>query len=209
LLDEADHPAPTREFGGKVITREELERLASYFNEDVDYLVNYLIQYGYVIRILRGLYYVKIPIEFSTGGSPSIYKLLALGMNRITENWYFGLFTALVLINGLTHEAYTTVFIINDRLARPRPIQVNGTPVRIIRSRRDIFDFGIITKDSLRFSDLEKTLLDFLYFANYGTLPESLAWRIWKEYVGTADAKKLREYGRWYPKSIQKVVEDV
>lgn len=196
------------EFGGRAITREELEKLASYFNEDIEYLVNYLIQYGYVIRILRGLYYVKTPIEFSTGGSPPIYKLLALGMNRITENWYFALFTALVL-NGLTHEAYTTVFLINDTLTRPKPIKINGTPVRILRSRRNIFDFGIITKDSLRFSDLEKTLLDFLYFANYGTLPESLAWRIWKEYVGTADAKKLREYSRWYPKSIQKVVEDV
>ena len=196
------------EFGGKIITREELERLASYFNEDVGYLVNYLIQYGYVIRILRGLYYVKTPIEFSTGGSPSIYRLLTLGMNKITKNWYFGLFTALVL-NGLTHETYTTVFIINDRLARPRPIQVNGTPVRVIKSRRDIFDFGIVTRESLRFSDLEKTLLDFLYFANYGTLPKSLAWRLWKEYYGMVDPMKLKEYSKKYPRSIRKVVENV
>jgi len=195
------------EFGGKVITRGELEKLASYFNEDVDYLVNYLIQYGYVIRILRGLYYVKTPVEFSTGGSPSIYGLLALGMSKITKNWYLGLFTALIL-NGLTHETYTTVFIINDRLARPRPIQVNGTPVRIIRSRRDIFNFGIVTRDPLRFSDLEKTLLDFLYFANYGTLPKSLAWRVWKEYYGTADPMKLKEYSKKYPRSIRKVVEN-
>ncbi|NJE08383.1 hypothetical protein E3E31_07580 [Thermococcus sp. M39] len=195
-------------YGGKVITREELEKLASYFNEDVDYLVNYLIQYGYVIRILRGIYYVKTPVEFSTGGSPSIYRLLSLGMSKITKNWYFGLFTALIL-NGLTHETYTTIFIINDRLARPRPIQVNGTPVRIIRSRRDIFDFGIVTRDSLRFSDLEKTLLDFFYFANYGTLPKSLAWRLWKEYYGMADPTKLKEYSKKYSRSIQKVIENV
>ena len=196
------------EFGGKVITREELERLASYFNEDIDYLVNYLIQYGYVVRILRGLYYVKTPVEFSTGGSPLIYQLLALGMGKITKNWYFGLFTALVL-SGLTHETYTTVFIINDRLSRSKPIQVNGTPVRIIKSRRDIFDFGIVTRDSLRFSDLEKTLLDFLYFANYGTLPKSLAWRLWKEYYRMANLMKLKEYSKKYPRSIRKVVENV
>ncbi|AFL95272.1 hypothetical protein CL1_1069 [Thermococcus cleftensis] len=196
------------EFGGKVITREELERLASYFNEDVDYLVNYLIQYGYVIRILRGLYYVKTPIEFSTGGSPPIYRLLSLGMGKITKNWYFGLFTALVL-NGLTHEGYTTVFIINDRLARPRPIQVNGTPVRIIRSRRNFFDFGIVARDSLKFSDLEKTLLDFLYFSNYGTIPKNLALRVWREYIDNANTEKLHRYSERYPRSIRKVVENV
>ena len=195
------------EFGGNVITREELERLASYFNEDVDYLVNYLIQYGYVIRILRGLYYVKTPVEFSTGGSPSIYRLLSLGMDKITKNWYLGLFTALIL-SGLTHETYTTVFVINDRIARPKPIKVNGTPVRIIQSRRNLFNFGIVTKDSLRFSDLEKTLLDFLYFANYGTLPKSLAWRLWKEYYGMADPTKLKEYSKRYPRSIRKVVKN-
>ncbi|WP_456444108.1 type IV toxin-antitoxin system AbiEi family antitoxin domain-containing protein [Thermococcus sp.] len=193
------------EFGGKVITREELERLASSFNEDLDYLVNYLIQYGYVVRILRGLYYVKTPVEFSTGGSPSIYRLLALGMNKLTRNWYFGLFTALIL-NGLTHEGYTTVFVINDRIARPRPIHVNGTPVRIIKSRRDIFDFGIVIRESLRFSDLEKTLLDFLYFANYGTIPKNLALRIWREYQDRTNKDKLQKYLERYPRSIRMVI---
>ncbi len=195
------------EFGGKVITREELERLASSFNEDLDYLVNYLIQYRYVVRILRGIYYVKTPVEFSTGGSPPIYQLLALGMNKLTRNWYFGLFTALIL-NGLTHETYTTVFVINDRITRPKPINVNGTPVRIIRSRRNIFDFGVVARDSLRFSDLEKTLLDFLYFANYGTIPKSLALRIWREYRDRTNKDKLQKYLIRYPRSIRMVVEN-
>ena len=193
------------EFGGKVITREELERLASSFNEDLDYLVNYLIQYGYVVRILRGLYYVKTPVEFSTGGSPPIYRLLALGMNKLTRNWYFGLFTALIL-NGLTHETYTTVFVINDRIARPKPINVNGNPVKIIRSRRNIFGFGITFRDSLRFSDLEKTLLDFLYFANYGTIPKNLALRIWGEYQDRINKDKLQKYLERYPRSIRMVI---
>jgi len=34
--------------------------------------------------------------------------------------------------------------------------------VKIIRSRRNIFDFKIITRGSLRFSDIEKTLLNIL-----------------------------------------------
>ncbi len=194
-------------YGGKAITREKLEKLASYFNEDVDYLVNYLIQYGYVIRILRGLYYVKTPVEFSSGGSPSIYRLLSIGMGKITGNWYFGLFTALIL-NGLTHEAYTIVFLINDKITRPKPINVNGTPVRIIKSRRNVFDFGIVARDSLKFSDLEKTLLDFLYFSNYGTLPKDLVLRVWREYGDNTDKEKLRRYSKRYPRSIRKVVEN-
>lgn len=194
-------------YGGGVITREELEKLATYFSEDVDYLVNYLIQYGYIIRILRGLYYVKTPIEFSSGGSPPIYKLLSLGMSRITENWYFGLFTALIL-NGLTHETYAAVFVINDRIARPKAINVNGTPVRIIRSRRNIFEFGIIARDSLKLSNIEKTLLDFLYFSSYGTVSRELALRIWREYSEHADREKLERYLERYPISVRKVIQD-
>lgn len=196
------------EFGGKVITREELGKLSTYLKvDDVDYLVNYLIQYGYIIRILRGLYYVKTPVEFSFKSSPTIYKLLSLGMNKITKNWYFGLFTALVL-NGLTHEHYTTIFVINDKIARTKLIHINGTPVRIIKTKRGLFDFGITKKNGMRISDLEKTLLDFLYFGNYGTISKELALRIWREYKDNADWKKLKKYLEKYPESIAKVVEN-
>jgi len=47
-------------------------------------------------------------------------------------------------------------------MPRPKPIKINGTSVKIIRSRRNIFDFKIITRGSLRFSDIEKTLLNIL-----------------------------------------------
>ncbi|AEH25198.1 type IV toxin-antitoxin system AbiEi family antitoxin domain-containing protein [Pyrococcus yayanosii] len=197
------------EFGGKVITKEDLEKLSTYLKvDDVDYLVNYLIQYGYIIRILRGLYYVKTPVEFSFKSSPTIYKLLSLGMNKVTKNWYFGLFTALVL-NGLTHEHYTTIFIINDKIARTKIIRVNGTPVRIIKTKRKLFDFGIVEKGDMKISDLEKILLDFLYFGNYGTISKELALRIWREYKDSADWKKLKKYLEKYPESIAKVVGDV
>ncbi|MDN5320778.1 MAG: hypothetical protein PWP49_1198 [Thermococcaceae archaeon] len=196
------------EFGGKVITREELEKLSAYLKvDDVDYLVNYLIQYGYLIRILRGLYYVKTPVEFSLKSPPSIYKLLLLGMSKITKNWYFGLFTALVL-NGLTHEHYTTIFIINDKIARTKIIHVNGIPVRIIRTRKELFDFGILRKNGIKVSDLEKTLLDFLYFGSYGTVSRELALKIWIEYRDSANWEKLKRYLGKYPKSLAKVVGD-
>ncbi len=196
------------EFGGKVITKEELEKVSTYLKvNNVDYLVNYLIQYDYIIRILRSLYYVKTPVEFSFKSSPTIYKLLSLGMNKITKNWYFGLFTALIL-SGLTHEHYTTIFIINDKIARTKIIHVNGTPVRIIKTRKSLFDFGIIEKDDMKISDLEKTLLDFLYFGNYGTISKELASRIWREYKDNADWKKLKKNLKKYPKSIAKVVDD-
>ena len=95
-------------------------------------------------------------------------------MTKIIENWYFGLFMALIL-NGLTHEHYTTVFAINDKIARTKIININESLARIIKTRRGPFDFEIVEEDDMKISDLEKTILDFLHFRNYGTIPKELA----------------------------------
>jgi len=46
-------------FGGSAVTKDELKEVSEKFGIDIDYFVNYLLSQGYIIRILRGVYYVK------------------------------------------------------------------------------------------------------------------------------------------------------
>jgi len=46
-------------YGGRVITKEELKDVCRRFGENFEYVVNYYISRGYLVRILRGVYYVK------------------------------------------------------------------------------------------------------------------------------------------------------
>jgi len=71
------------EYGGKVVTRVEIVDLCGRFKVDPDYFVNHVIRYGYVVRILRGLYYVKTVEEFKLGKSLNPLRVLSLGMNRL------------------------------------------------------------------------------------------------------------------------------
>jgi predicted transcriptional regulator of viral defense system len=63
--------------------------------------VNYYITRGYLVRILRGVYYVKTLEEYKFQKTPDPMTLIAKAMNKLTLEWYFGMYTALRL-NGAT-----------------------------------------------------------------------------------------------------------
>jgi len=69
-------------FGGKVIDRKELEEICNKFEVNSVYITNYMISYGFFIRILRGLYYVKTMEEFKLKKALDICKLISLGMEN-------------------------------------------------------------------------------------------------------------------------------
>jgi len=158
-------------FGGNAITKDETKETCKRFGADVDSTINFMISYGYLVRILRGLYYVKTVEEFELKKSPDIYKILSLGLNKLKVKWYFGLYTSLRL-NGLTHEFFDTIFILNDRIYRPKEIKVGGEKVKFIKLSSKLVDFGIVNESGKRFSDVEKTLLDLAYISRYRSVPE-------------------------------------
>ncbi|AEC52039.1 hypothetical protein PNA2_1123 [Pyrococcus sp. NA2] len=51
-------------YGGEIITKKELEDVCRRFGEQFKYIVNYYISRGYLIRILRGVYYVRTLEEY-------------------------------------------------------------------------------------------------------------------------------------------------
>ncbi len=194
-------------FGGRVVTREEMEKACKRFGEDARRAINFMISYGYLIRILRGLYYVRTIEEFSTRKSIDTLKLISMGMKKLGVNWYFGLNTALRL-NGATHEFFPVIHVLSDSIYRPKIVKINGEDVKFIKLKKELFGFGVVEKDGVRYSDMEKTLLDMVYLSRYRSVPEERIIALLKEYRKEVKRKKLAEYLRLYPKSVRRVVEN-
>jgi len=193
-------------FGGNAATKDEIKEACKRFDSDPDSTTNFMISYGYLVRILRGLYYVKTVEEFELKKSPGVYKILFLGLNKLKVKWYFGLYTGLRL-NGLTHEFFDTIFVLNDRIYRPKAIKIAGEKVKFVKLTGKLVEFGIVNEDYKRFSDVEKTLLDLIYISRYRSVPEGRITSMIEEHKEEVRTAKVLDYLRFYPKAVEKVVK--
>ena len=194
-------------FGGKVTTRNEINEACRKFRVNPKNTINYMIYYGFFIRILRGLYYVKSLDEFKLEKAVDAYKSVSLGMDKLKIDWYFGLYTSLRL-NGLTHEFFETIFVLNSSIFRPKEIKIAGEKVKFIKLKGRLFGFGILERNDIKFSDPEKTVLDFIYIFRYRSVGEERIISIIEDYGKGLEKKKLKAYLKFYPKSVSKVVEN-
>ena len=193
-------------YGGKVITREELREACERFGENFEYIVNYYISRGYLVRILRGVYYVKTLEEYKFGKIPDPMTLIAKAMNKLNLKWYFGLYTALRL-NGETYEYYSRIFLVTPVITRPRPVTILGEKVQFVKLKESLLGFGVVKRGEIQYSDLEKTLLDFIYLKRYNKRLNADA--VVREYIAKAEKEKLIEYSKAYPKSVQREAEAI
>lgn len=194
-------------YGGKAATKADLAELCGRFGVDLNYFVNYVIRYGYVVRILRGLYYVKTVEEFKLRKAPNLLRILSLGMERLGLKWYFGLYTALRL-NSATHEYYDVIFLLSDSVYRPKPVRVAGEKVKFVKVKPGLLGFGLVKRGGLVYSDLEKTALDFIYLSRYGSVHRERAVAVLREHADTLNRGKLAEYAKYYPKTMRSVLRD-
>ncbi len=194
-------------FGGKVATRSEINEVCRKFGANPVNTINHMIHYGFFVRILRGLYYVKNIEEFELGKAIGVYKAISLGMDKLKIEWYFGLYTSLRL-NGLTHEFYETTFVLNNEIFRPKEIRIAGSKVKFIKLKDSLFGFGIVERDGVKFSDPEKTVLDFIYIFRYRGVGEERIISVIEDYAKGLEKRKLKEYLKFYPKAVSGVVEN-
>ena len=193
-------------YGGRVITKEELKKVCERFGESSEYIVNYYISRGYLIRILRGVYYVKTLEEYKFRKTPDPMSLIAKAMNTLGLEWYFGLYTALRL-NGATYEYYSRIFLVTPVITRPKPVEILGEKVQFVKLKVSLMGFGVVKRGEIQYSDLEKTLLDFIYLKRYNKRLNADA--VVREYLAKARKEKLIEYSKAYPKSVQREVEAI
>ncbi len=122
-------------------------------------------------------------------------------------NWYFGLYTALKL-NNATHEYFTINYTITDSLYRNNPIKINNSKFKFHKLKSSLLRFGIIENND-RYSDLEKTILDFIYLWIYNSKPKKRILMDISDYTKNLSESKIRDYIHWYPKSVKEIVKEI
>ena len=193
------------------VTSEEMKSYCKSMKLDYATVVRYFIARGYITRIFRGIFYVKSLEEQKLGRSKYNHlELVARGLElKNVKNWYFGLHTALKL-NNMTHEYFAVEDVINDTLFRAKPITIAGYKFKFIKLSPTLVGFGIKEQDKIiRYSDPEKTVLDFIYIWRYNGVPDDKIVIDTSEWIKHASKDRLRSYAKKYPKTVTEIVEKV
>ena len=135
MNDKVNFPAQKTPIDEKeFITSEELKRYCKSMSLNYEITIRYLIYRGYLIRIFKGIFYVKSLNEAKLGKSKySNLELVAKGLElKGVKDWYFGLYTALKF-NNMTHESFAVDYVVNDKLLRSKPISIAGYKYRFVK----------------------------------------------------------------------------
>jgi predicted transcriptional regulator of viral defense system len=191
------------------ITSEELKRHCKTLTLNYEKTIKYYVSRGYLIRIFKGIFYVKSLDEVKLGKSKYNHlELVAKGLElKNVKNWYFGLYTALKF-NNLTHESFTVDYVVNDKLLRSKPITIAGYKFKFVKLSTKLIEFGVIG-DNLKYSDAEKTILDFIYIWRYNGVPEEKIVLDISEWAKDTSIEKIKKYAANYPKTVQKIANMV
>lgn len=195
--------------GKEFLTSDIVRDYCKSFKLDYNSTIKYFISRGYLVRIFKGVFYVRSLDELKLGRVKySHLELVSKGLElKEVRNWYFGLYTALKL-NNLTHEHFTMDYVINDRIFRAKPMEIAGYKFRFLKLKPALFDFGIVKNES-RYSDPEKTILDFIYVWRYNGVPEERIIMDVSEYSKNLSKNKVKNYAKRYPKTVGRIMEKV
>jgi hypothetical protein len=196
------------------VTASEMKEYCKSMKFDYDLVVRYFVsRKKYFVRIFKGIFYVKSLDEFKLGKSKYNHlELVSKGLElKGVKNWYLGLHTALKL-NNITHEYFAIEEVISDSLFRPKPMTIAGYKFKFLKVSPSLLDFGI-KKDAnsaiLRYSDPEKTILDFIYLYKQDGVPDDRIIMDLSGWSGKISKEKLGKYSRHYPKTVAKVASRV
>lgn len=200
--------------GNDFITRAKLLSYCKDYKIDYDDAIAYYLRKEYFLRIFRGIFYVKTPEELKLGRQRYNHlELMAKGMSMKGVNaWYYGLHTALKL-NNMTHEYFNVEDVISTKLLRITPVSVSKHKFKFTKISAPLYGFGILERRSkiedikLRYSNPEKTILDFVYLWRYrGNTDERIVSDL-ADWSTLVNKKKMLSYSNKYPSSIRRIVE--
>ena len=193
------------------VTSKELRAYCKSLKLDYDIVIRHFVPRGYLVRILRGIFYVKSLEELELARPKYTHlELVAKGLElKNVKHWYFGLHTALKL-NNMTHESFTVEDVVNDKLFRANPIAIAGYKFKFSRLSPSLLDFGIKKgNNGVRYSDPEKTILDFIYLWRYNGIPEEKIAADVSGWAKSVAREKLRAYAKKYPKTVAEIAARV
>ncbi len=191
------------------VKADEIKRYCQDFGLDYYNTIRNLTARKYLLRIFRGVFYVKSFDEVKMGSMKySHLELVSKGMElKGIVNWYFGLYTALKL-NNVTHEHFTVDYVVNDTIFRSKSINIAGYKFRFVKLKNSLFDFGLKV-NKYRYSDLEKTILDLVYIWRYSSIPEEKIVIDIEDYIENISKNKIKKYSDNYPSTVKKLLEEI
>lgn len=195
--------------GKELVTSDEIKENCDFLNLKYENVINYFISRGYLSRIFRGIFYVKSLEELKLGKRKYSYlELVKKGLElKKIKNWYFSLYTALKL-NNVTHEYFTIDYVISENMYRSKLINIENRKFKFIKIKPDLLNFGII-ENGFRYSDLEKTILDFIYIWIYNNTPRKKILIDATEFIDDLTEEKIKIYAQKYPNSVKEIVEEI
>ncbi len=195
--------------GKELVTSDEIKENCDFLNLKYENVINYFISRGYLSRIFRGIFYVKSLEELKLGKRKYSYlELVRKGLElKKIKNWYFSLYTALKL-NNVTHEYFTIDYVISENMYRSKLINIEDRKFKFIKIKPDLLNFGII-ENGFRYSDLEKTILDFIYIWIYNSAPRKKILIDATEFIDDLTEEKIKIYAEKYPNSVKEIVEEI
>jgi hypothetical protein len=196
----------------RFVLKKELEDLCKEHGINLDSIIKYFLERGYFIRVFRGIFYIRDPSEIKLKYILySAHEMIAEGMRfKGIDNWYFGMYSGLKY-NNMTHEYFTSDFIINDSIYREKPMKMNDAMFKFVKMKPSMFEFGVITEKTknnitIRYSDKEKTVMDFAYlWKRNGKNISFIVSRV-AEYINQLDIEKMKKYAKHYPKWMEKLI---
>ncbi len=195
--------------GREFISSEEIKSYCSKLNLSYVKVIRYFIRRNYLIRIFKGIFYVKNWEEIKYKSiNYSHFELVSKGLElKGVRNWYFGLYTALKL-NHATHEYFTIDYVISDVLYRNKPITINNRKFKFHKLKPSLLKFGII-ESKFRYSDLEKTILDLIYLGVYSGKSKVKILMEISDYTLNLSKSKIRKYVQNYLNSVKEVIGEI
>lgn len=166
---------------------------------------------GYLVRILKGIFYVKSLEELELARPKYTHlELVAKGLElKNVRCWYFGLHTALKL-NNMTYETFAVEDVISDKLFRANAFTIAGHKFKFSKMSPSLLDFGIARgENGVRHSDPEKTILDFIYLWRYNGIPEEKIAADVSGWAKGTSKQRLKSYAKKYPKTVAEIAERV
>ena len=190
------------------VTVKELKEYCKMLKLKHESVIHYLLKRKHLVRIFKGIYYIKSLEEFELGKTKYNHlELVAKGLElKGVKNWYFGLHTALKH-NNMTHEYFTIDEVISDSIFRANPVNIVGYKFKFIKLTPPLIKFGIKSKGLLRYSDPEKTILDFVYLSLQEGTPSNRISMDVGDWAKDISENKLNKYVIKYPKTVAKTVE--
>lgn len=185
------------------VSAETLREYCKPLGLDHESTIHYLSKRKHLVRIFNGIFYVRSLEEFKLGKSKYNHlELVAKGLElKGIKNWYFGLHTALKL-NNMTHEHFTIEEVISDSLFRAKPVTIAGHKFRFIKLSPSLLKLGIVKEGLLRYSNPEKTLLDFIYLSRQDGVSNDRIIINTSSWIEGLDKEKIITNASNYPKTV-------